>query len=251
MSDGPFLLVSCEHGGNRIPAAYRPFFAGRTATLDSHRGFDAGALQLAQALAGSLHGVLVASTTSRLLIDLNRSPHHRHLYSEVMQPASAAIRAAIFRRHYLPYRLRIERTVAAAIAAGNNVLHISCHSFTPILEGKPRRADIGLLYDPARPGEARFCRAWQKQLAAQWHTRLNYPYRGNADGLTTHLRRRHAANRYRGIELEISQAQVGAARWLELQTSVIATLRRLLMEEAAETKPDATAQAGRACARLP
>lgn len=246
------LLISCEHGGNRIPAAYRHFFASQDAVLDSHRGFDAGALSMAEAIAHELHAVLVTSTTSRLLIDLNRSPHHRHLYSDILLPADAATRAAIFRRHYLPYRRRIERIVADAIAAGGTVLHISCHSFTPVLEGEIRRADIGLLYDPARVTESRFCRAWQAQLlrcAPQLTIRLNYPYRGKADGLTTHLRRQHAEECYRGIELEINQAQITADSWSQLQEKIITALHQAITEEKSCRAPGA--QPGRACVPFP
>jgi len=32
-----FLLITCEHGGNRIPARYRPLFRGAGKLLDSHQ----------------------------------------------------------------------------------------------------------------------------------------------------------------------------------------------------------------------
>jgi len=67
------FIITCEHGGNRIPASYRQLFRGQRALLDSHRGYDPGALVMATTLAGTFRAPLVASTTSRLLIDLNRS----------------------------------------------------------------------------------------------------------------------------------------------------------------------------------
>ena len=67
------FLVTCEHGGNQIPAAYADLFCGWQARLCSHRGYDIGALVMARALAAALQAPLVASTVSRLLIDLNRS----------------------------------------------------------------------------------------------------------------------------------------------------------------------------------
>ena len=70
-SDG--LVVTCEHGGNRIPAPYRDLFHAHDALLDSHLGYDLGALNLARALAKAFAAPLVASTVSRLLVDLNRS----------------------------------------------------------------------------------------------------------------------------------------------------------------------------------
>ena len=70
------FLITCEHGGNRVPAPYRRLFRGRRALLDSHRGYDPGALVMARALAAAFTAPLVTSTVSRLLIDLNRSTGH-------------------------------------------------------------------------------------------------------------------------------------------------------------------------------
>ena len=44
------IVLTCEHGGNRIPAAYAAYFQSAGAVLDSHRGFDAGALAVAGAI---------------------------------------------------------------------------------------------------------------------------------------------------------------------------------------------------------
>ena len=68
----PRVVISCEHGGSRIPGRYRHLFAGRAALLESHRGWDPGALVMARALSRGLRAPLFASTTSRLLVDLNR-----------------------------------------------------------------------------------------------------------------------------------------------------------------------------------
>ena len=42
---GAGIVISCEHGGNRIPARYREWFTRHRALLASHRGFDPGALR--------------------------------------------------------------------------------------------------------------------------------------------------------------------------------------------------------------
>ena len=77
------VLVTCEHGGNRIPAKYWPLFRRHRGLLESHRGYDPGALALARDFAAALDAELVYSTTSRLLVELNRSAWHRSLFSEV------------------------------------------------------------------------------------------------------------------------------------------------------------------------
>ncbi len=227
------FLVTCEHGGNRIPARYRPLFAGSKALLASHRGYDPGALAVAKNLAATLQAPLFFSTTSRLLVDLNRAPGHPGLHGEAVRRAPAALRQEILARHYLPYRRQAEEAVAAALAAGHALIHISSHSFTPVLGKEVRNADIGLLYDPSRRGEAILCRRWQAALekrAPGLKVRRNYPYRGTSDGLCRHLRRRFAASRYLGIELEINQKRVfaGGAAWRELRRTLIAALLEAL-----------------------
>ena len=226
-------LVTCEHGGNRVPAAYRRHFAGHESLLDTHRGYDPGALALARRLAAALGAPLFYATVSRLVVDLNRSPGHPRLYSEATRPALPAVRREILESHYLPYRQRVEGAAAEAIAEGEKVIHLSAHSFTPELDGEERDADIGLLYDPARPGETELARRWQaalKDAAPELRVRRNYPYRGKSDGFTAYLRRRFPAEAYVGIELEINQQQVfrDGKPWRQMQATITAALLQAL-----------------------
>lgn len=228
-----FILITCEHGGNRIPPRYQDLFRGREALLRTHRGYDPGALRMARDMAAALSSPLVVSTVSRLLIDLNRSPGHPRLYSDATRAATPDLREDIFRRHYLPYRNKVETSIAQAIAGGAHVIHVSSHSFTPELDGEVRNADIGLLYDPARKAEAELCRRWRAALqvhAPGLRTRMNYPYSGTSDGLTVHLRRIFPENRYLGIELEINQKLVFARgrRWQEARRAVLDALHDAL-----------------------
>lgn len=221
-----FFLITCEHGGNRIPSRYYDFFRGKEHLLRTHRAYDPGALRIAREFADALRAPLLVSTVSRLLIDLNRSSSHPRLYSEATRPAPMDIRGEIFNRYYLPYRTKAETQIAQAVANGARVIHVSCHSFTPEFDGKVRDADIGLLYDPARIAEAGLCRRWQTALkvyAATLRTRMNYPYTGTADGFTVYLRRRFPAESYLGIELEINQKHVRerGTHWQSLRAAII------------------------------
>jgi predicted N-formylglutamate amidohydrolase len=227
------FVVTCEHGGNRVPARYRRWFRGRARILATHRGYDPGALDVARTLAQTLDAPLIAATVSRLVIELNRSPTHPVLFSPMMHGAPADVRAEAFERHYLPYRTELELFVADSVARGSCVVHVSSHSFTPVLDGVVRAADIGLLYDPARPLELALCDTWQRELAAyltDWRVRRNYPYRGTGDGLTTYLRRRFDDDVYVGIELEVNQKHVGGSRaaWATTRASVAASLASAL-----------------------
>lgn len=206
--DRPELVFTCEHGGCRIPAAYAGLFSGGEEILGSHRGWDGGALDLARRLAAALAAPLLFTETSRLLIDCNRSRHHPRLFSAFTRGLDQEQRQGLVDRFYLPHRRAVLTAVGDRIAAGATVVHIAVHSFTPVLDTIRRRADIGLLYDPARPAERYFCRAWQNLLdsgAPGLAVRRNSPYRGVADGLTTALRRQFPGDRYLGIELEMNQ----------------------------------------------
>lgn len=230
LAAGIRFVVSCEHGGNRIPPAYADAFAGCAPMLASHQGYDAGALQMARDLAAALDAPLFAATVSRLLIDANRSRGRRGLYSAVSRRLPAAQRRAIFADYYVPYRRQVEDCIAGLVAAGHRVIHFSSHSFTPELDGDVRCADVGLLYDPSRAGEIALCRAWQQALgaAADLRVRRNYPYAGVSDGFTAALRRRFGGDRYLGIEIEINQKHVraDARHWRSLRRFLIEALRR-------------------------
>ena len=224
------LLITCEHGGNRIPPRHRHLFHGHEDLLQTHRGYDAGGLTMAKDLAEAFRAPLFMATISRLLIDLNRSIGHPRLYSEATRAAPAGVRREILETHYLPYRNQVEAHIANEIAKGRRVVHISSHSFTPVLDGEVRNAHIGLLYDPGRAAEAELCKAWQTALktsAPETRVRRNYPYTGKSDGFTAHLRRRFAQARYAGIELEVNQQQVlqGGHGWRRLRKAIIAALQ--------------------------
>jgi len=226
------LVITCEHGGCEVPHAHAALFSGRQALLDSHRGWDAGALDLARQMADALRVPLHATTTTRLLIDLNRSIGHRQLFSEVTRALPPARRQDIVDIHYRPYRQAIETEIACLVASGHRVIHVASHSFTPTLDGVPRRADVAWLYDPRRPGEVAFARSWMRELAPlapDLRLRRNYPYRGRGDGLTAALRRRHSDAAYVGIELEVNQSLVEQpGPWDRLKAVLIDSLRKAL-----------------------
>lgn len=208
------LLLTCEHGGNGVPHRYRYLFRGKKRLLDSHRGHDIGARAAAQYLGRRLGAPLVCGTVTRLLVDLNRSEGHPALFSAVTRPLQAPVRRELLARHYHPYRDLVASWIGARIRRGQRVLHVSVHSFTPALDGRRRRADVGLLYDPARPAERSVCRDWQAELAVREpgvKVRLNYPYRGTSDGLVKSLRGRFPQGAYAGVELELNQARLGRA----------------------------------------
>jgi predicted N-formylglutamate amidohydrolase len=184
---------------------------------------------MARALASAFKAPLVTSTISRLVVDLNRSLSNPRVFSAATRGAPANLRAKIVEKHYQPYRAQVERLVRQSVSRGRRVIHISSHSFTPELDGKVRRADVGLLYHPGRPGEVELCARWKASLVAMSPTlrvRRNYPYAGKGDGLTAHLRLCFPHGAYVGIELELNQRIVLAGRrWTALRSALIDSLR--------------------------
>ncbi|MCK9503875.1 MAG: N-formylglutamate amidohydrolase [Porticoccaceae bacterium] len=230
------MIITCEHGGNRIPEQYRHLFLSCSELLKSHRGFDPGALVLARGFAKAFEAPLLSATVSRLLVDLNRSISHPRLHSHVIRSLPEPIRQGIVERHYLPYWRAAERMVSQGIAERRQVVHISCHSFTPELNAVVRSADIGLLYNPTRAGEKVLCGRWKaalKLIAPDIQVRRNYPYEGRNDGLTSRLRKQWPPEAYLGIEVEINQKFVTGSgrRWAALQQELARSLQLALANQ--------------------
>lgn len=181
---------------------WRNAFAQADDLLNSHRGWDIGAPDLMKALTPEADAVFCGDW-SRLLIDLNRSETHPKCFSEISKrlPHQELIETI-----HRPFRRGVADAVGQFVDQGRTVLHLSVHTFTPVLNGRIRNADYALLYDPARALEKDFAAQWGEELARIGRFRRNYPYRGIADGHTTALRKAFPPDHYIGIELEVNQS---------------------------------------------
>jgi len=196
-----------------FPRRYARLFRAHARLLASHRGWDPGALAAARELARTTGAPLVAATTTRLLVDLNRSPHNPAVFSRLTRGLPRQQRAVLLARHHEPHWQRVRREIARLRTGGALVVHLAVHSFTPVWRGRARGFDVGLLYDPQRAAERSFAARWRERLTEQepaLRVRRNAPYRGDADGLTSALRRELPARAYLGLELELSQRQLAA-----------------------------------------
>jgi predicted N-formylglutamate amidohydrolase len=166
------LVITYEHGGNRIPVLYRDLLHGQQRVLESHRGYDQGALVMARALAAAFAALLVASAVSGLLVDLNRSVGHPRLHSEATRKAPAEVRQGILKHHCQPYRAQAERLVRQAIADDGLVIHLSSHSFTPELAARYETpiSDCSMTrLDRGRGGSAHALEGISQNLCARSH----------------------------------------------------------------------------------
>lgn len=201
-------LLTCEHAGNKIPTTYIKLFKGKEEVLFSHKAIDFGALRLAKHLTSETNLPLYYTTISRLLIEANRSLENEELFSKYTKDLTQKEKKAILNEHYFPHRKQVEEKVQEEVAAGNQVIHLAIHTFTPVLEEEVREADIGILFDPERPLEKAFADKLKEGLLSQNKERnvlFNSPYPGTDDGLPTYLRKKFSKEQYAGFELEVNQ----------------------------------------------
>lgn len=231
----PVLILTCEHAGKRIPSQWRHKVMIPEAILNSHRGWDPGAWTLAQALKACGTEHLFGHHESRLLIELNRSLHHPHLFSEFSKPLAQADKLKLIHALYEPYRRDVTETIRSFIRQRRPVWHVSVHSFTPVLHGIERQAEIGLLYDPQRSGEKAFCSDWRALLQREtidipMRVRMNYPYKGIMDGFVTSLRKIFSNSYYVGTELEVNQGLLSSAKTRQPVTAALVRSLKSLVE---------------------
>ncbi|MBO7062451.1 MAG: N-formylglutamate amidohydrolase [Fibrobacter sp.] len=213
------LMLTCEHASNRLPASFKK--AVPAEILKTHRAYDIGACAVFRKLIRFAKPEFhCEGKFSRLFVDLNRTITNKSAFSEyhealdVCDKAAAEKAKAQATAYWMEYRDAIEKFVESALKPKTRVakskptvVHLGIHSFTPELNGKVRNADIGILYDPARPQECAYAQLIKDEIKRLYPTmkvRFNYPYKGSSDGLTTTLRKKFG-QRYVGIEIEINQ----------------------------------------------
>ncbi len=226
------VVISCEHAGYKIPAAFQHLFVQDREVLNTHRGWDSGALPIAQALAQHLQAPLFYEETSRLLIEMNRSQDNPALFSEFSSSLAETFKQQLLEEVYLPYRNRVTTALQACIDRHQKVLHLSVHTFTPILNREIRTTDIGLLFDPNRAEEQKFCEQLSAFLVKHLPERqidFNQPYKGTDDGFTTFLRKYFPANCYSGIELEINQKYTDRSEMPDIKRFLAEGIRNFLL----------------------
>jgi predicted N-formylglutamate amidohydrolase len=230
-NNAPALVLTCEHAGNRIPREYARLFASARSALASHRGWDPGALPLGKLMSRKLRRPLLCTTWSRLLVEANRSANRPKIWSRFTADLPEPERERILAKYWRPHRQQVETAIRTAIAKHGTVVHVAVHSFTPVMDGEVRNADVAFLYDSKHRGEADLAQRWGERLRAAvpgLRVRNNYPYRGDTDGLPTALRKQHPSKRYRGYELEVNQALLASPGWRKVGEALASTLAEVL-----------------------
>jgi len=203
------LVISCEHAVNTVPPDYLHLFQQHESILQTHRAIDFGALEITQYMCKTMGCEYTQSTVSRLLIDCNRSLTHSRCFSKFSKKLPDSGKKSLIDHYYTPFRQQTKMIIDSHIAANEQVLHLSIHTFTPVIKGLTQNTGIGLLYDSRRHAEKEVARQWHGLLlqeTPEYRIRMNYPFPGNSDSFTTTLRHDYVERDYLGMEIEINQA---------------------------------------------
>jgi predicted N-formylglutamate amidohydrolase len=147
------LLLICDHASNRVPPELSDLGLDLQ-VLNQHVAIDVGAAPLTRRLARDLGAPAVLSTTSRLVIDFNRTPGGENSIPEIshevavpgntgITPSEAGRRRGVY---FQPYHDQVAETLTWLETAAPTASIISIHSFTPYLD-EERPWHVGVLWD--------------------------------------------------------------------------------------------------------
>ncbi|MEM7445301.1 MAG: N-formylglutamate amidohydrolase [Pseudomonadota bacterium] len=145
---GAPVVFVCEHAGRIVPNRLKNLGVV-PGVLNSHRGWDIGAVDVARQLASLLDAPLVLQRYSRLVIDSNRPPNSVASIPEISDGEtipgnvglSLAAREARIEEIFAP----MDRAIDELFEAEPRRAGLSIHSFTPNLGGLPRPWHAGFL----------------------------------------------------------------------------------------------------------
>ena len=205
------VVLVCEHASNVVPEKFNDLGLSPSA-LQSHIGWDIGALAVAEALSARLDAPLIAHRVSRLVFDCNRSPDAVDSIVEVseydavpgnmgLSPADRAQRAA---HYYTPFcdalSACVEQRIAVCPPSADLPVLITVHSFSPVYKDESRFVEIGILHgsDARLANEILGCVGEDGKFSAM----RNVPY-GPQDGVTFTLEHHAIAHGLLNVMIEI------------------------------------------------
>ncbi|WP_299681984.1 N-formylglutamate amidohydrolase [uncultured Roseobacter sp.] len=216
----PILLV-CEHAGQAIPQSLNRLGLPQH-VVDSHRGWDIGALAVANDVAARLGAPLVVQTYSRLVIDSNRPPDSPSAVPPevdgVTIPGNLGITPTEQRQRareiFDPLNAAITQRMADLQPRGC----FSIHSFTPVMGGRARPWHAGFL----SRRDLDTAQALMESVAAQrpdLTLAINEPYQIDDETdwfIPRHAEPSGAAHTLIEIRNDLITHPEGAAEWAKL-----------------------------------
>jgi len=228
------ILVLCDHASNRVPHAVNGGSLGISeADMNRHIAYDIGARETALLIAEALKAPMLASRFSRLVIDPNRGEDdptilmkiYDHTIVEGNRHADAAEKQRRIEAYHRPYHAAIDAALAKVTARGEIPVMISIHSYTPQLNGRPKRPwHIGVLWDD----DARIPVPLLEKLRENREITVgdNEPYSGELRGDTMYF---HATkNGYPHVLIELRHDLIatpeGQAKWAAILAKPLAEI---------------------------
>jgi hypothetical protein len=215
-------LFSCEHATCAVPEAFRELFRGSEDLVTSTKGWDPGALNLAQGFSMKFRTPLVHGDVTRLLIDLNEDGDDR--WSKISKTLPDVTRGKLVDRHERPYRTALRARISEDLLRNDAVIHIMIHTE----EGDQR----GLLLETPRDVEIAdsFASKWQAKLVADGiETRVA---RGDLNGgLADDLTRSYQNKPYGLMRLKVPQTyflEGKPLRWETLKKALLSSLTQIV-----------------------
>lgn len=176
------FLIACDHASNRIPERLGTLGLSQ-ADLVSHIAWDIGIRPVAHQLGVMLGAHVVLSSYSRLVIDCNRPLNAQDSIAKqsggVTIPSNLELSeqevASRIDEVFRPYHARIEAELEQRRRFSKPTIFVALHSFTPILYGKARPWQVGVLYQR----DARMARLMLEGLRSEPGLQVgdNEPYR--------------------------------------------------------------------------
>jgi predicted N-formylglutamate amidohydrolase len=231
------MLIIADHAKRSMPDKY-----GRlglpASEFDRHIAYDIGIEMVTRKLCALTGAPAVLGGFSRLLIDPNRGEDDPTLIRQIYDgavvpgnyPMSDAERSLRLETYFRPYHDAVGSMMASVAGkSGRAPFIVSMHSFTPVMQGRPRPWHVGILWD----SDDRAVRPIIEMLSADQALTVgdNQPYDGALRGDTMF---RHAiVNGFAHVLIEIRQDligdQAGAEQWAK---------RLAPMLDAINAKPD-------------
>jgi predicted N-formylglutamate amidohydrolase len=151
-------VLVCDHSGRGIPARLGALGLD-PADLDRHIAWDIGAGALALRTGEALDACVVRQAYSRLVVDCNRWPGREDLIPAVSDgtriPANVGLSPADVQERlaaiHAPYHAGISAVLDARHAEQRPVTLISVHSFTRVMNDRPRPWRLGVLHADDSP----------------------------------------------------------------------------------------------------
>jgi predicted N-formylglutamate amidohydrolase len=147
-------LVVCDHASNRVPRVLKDLGL-KKADLKKHVGWDIGAEDASLHIGRTLDMPVVLANYSRLVLDLNRAPHHEECIAEesdhIKIPANAGLskaqREQRLKEIFWPYQNKIGKMLDVFMNRKQIPVLLAIHSLTPEMDGVKRPWHISILWN--------------------------------------------------------------------------------------------------------